>query len=169
MPAIVSTDDDCQYDATVESVLCALDRWTARNDGHHTEKRSARRFSLRAPVTVVTQLYGSGASVRIEAHSRNISVSGLAFVVPKRIRTSDQATDVLATTLLPPDSVIRVSVDRAGHDLRLVAKICRLRKVHDDLYECGVQFLGRDEMEAPAPPPADEPAEVQIDVAAIGE
>jgi len=169
MPATVSTDDDCQYDATVESVLCALDRWTARNDGHHTEKRKARRFALRAPVTVVTQFYGSGAAVRIEAYSRNISVSGLAFVVPKRIRVSDQATDVLATTVLPPDSVIRVNVDRQGHDLRLVAKICRLRKVHDDLYECGVQFLGRDEAEPVAQSPADEPAEVQTDVAGIGE
>lgn len=140
---------DCQLEATVETVLAALDRWTARNDGHHTEKRVARRFALRTPVIITTRHPATGTAFRVEAHSRNISVSGLAFVVPKRIRAAESAVDVLVTSLLTLDSLIRISVDREGRDLRLVARICRLRKVHDNLYECGVRFVGRDEGSAP--------------------
>ncbi len=42
---------------TVESVLCALERWTARNDGHHTEKRGTQRHFYRARIEVAAQHY----------------------------------------------------------------------------------------------------------------
>jgi hypothetical protein len=152
MPPGTLTLNDGDYSATVETVLSALDRWTARNDGHHTEKRSSRRFALRAPVNVVTRHSGNGLAVRIDAHTRNISVSGLAFVVPKRIQFAALGGEVLtATSLFTPDTTIAVSLDRDGHAIRLIAKICRLRKVHDDLYECGVMFVGRQE-DVPPPP-----------------
>lgn len=138
---VIATEAD-EYEATVETVLSALDRWTARNDGHHTEKRGARRFALRAPATITTRSAGDGRTHRVAAHTRNISVSGLAFVVPRRI---DLQGEVLtATSLFSADSTVTVSLDRDQHEIRLIAKVCRLRKVHDDLYECGVMFIGRD-------------------------
>ncbi len=74
-----------EYITTVDMVLSALDRWNARNDGHHTEKRTTRRFPFRGIVRI-TAAY-SGQVVHFEAPTRDISVNGMCFLVARRIRT----------------------------------------------------------------------------------
>lgn len=141
-------------DATVESVLSALDRWMERNDGHHTEKRTTQRFPFRGSIVVTARHAATGALVQFEAPTRDISVSGLSFVVSRQIRTeSVEGNIVLASAILTPETKIVVTLNRGDHDLILVAEIRRVRKVHDNLYECGVRFVGRDETVPPAAPP----------------
>lgn len=139
----IETPASTALNETVESVLCALDRWTARNDGHHTEKRATRRHPYRALVQVTAPHNSVIAEVRFFAHTRDISVSGLSFVVSKKIPTGVVGHVVQATSLLQPNKEVVICVPHGDHDVNLVAEIRRLRKVHDNLYECGVQFVGR--------------------------
>ncbi len=129
---------------TVESVLCALDRWTARNDGHHTEKRVTQRHSYRVRVEVTAQHASIPTPIRFSAFTRDISVSGLSFVVAKNIPSDASGQVVQATALLQLEKVVSICLPHGDHDMSLVAEIRRLRKVHDNLYECGVRFVERD-------------------------
>ncbi len=158
-----------QFDETVESVLCALDRWTARNDGHHTEKRATRRHAFRAQVEVAARVASSQDVVRFHAFTRDISVSGLSFVVAKHIPSEFGGQVVLASSLLTEEKMILVCLPHGDHEVNLFGEIRRLRKVHDNLYECGVKFVGRDagggaETNAEtAPEPAPESSDEQPD------
>lgn len=132
-----------EYITTVDMVLSALDRWNARNDGHHTEKRTTRRFPFRGIVRI-TAAY-SGQVVHFEAPTRDISVNGMCFLVARRIRTDLLGQNIIpAGALLTLGARIVTSLNRDGHNILLVSEIRRLRRVHDNLYECGVQFVARD-------------------------
>jgi len=140
-------------DETVETVLCALDRWTARNDGHHTEKRATRRHPYRALIEVAAQLPNYKDVVRFEAFTRDISVAGLAFVVSRQIPSEFGGQVVTAAGLLVPEKIILIRLPHGDHNVNLLAEIRRLRKVHDNLYEFGVRFVSREiEPTSPASP-----------------
>lgn len=140
-------------DPIVESVLCALDRWTARNDGHHTEKRSDRRHPYRAQVRVTATDPSTADEIRFSVVTRDISVSGLSFVVAKMIRPDAGKKAIHAPTLLLPEHEIVIEMPHGDTAVVLTAEVRRVRKVHDDLYECGVRFVGR----RSGLPAADEP------------
>ncbi|MDZ4782775.1 MAG: PilZ domain-containing protein [Planctomycetia bacterium] len=153
-----------EFDETVESVLCALDRWTARNDGHHTEKRTTRRHAFRAQVEVAARVASSQEIVRFHAFTRDISVSGLSFVASKHIHSEVGGQVILTSGLLTEEKVILICLPHGDHEVNLFGEIRRLRKVHDNLYECGVKFVGRD-ANGDAEPAAEAPPETATETA----
>ena len=113
-------------------VIDTLDRWAERLTGHHTQRRSFPRTSVRAQITVYVpngQVFAGECndSVSFQAWTRNISSNGLSFVYPQFVKLSK----------------FIVSLDSSKGPLFFNAEIVRIREVHEDHWEYGARLLGR--------------------------
>jgi PilZ domain len=117
-------------------VISMLDRWSDRLEGHYTQKRTSQRKSFRSRITIYIPSNDSLAGESEEATSfqawaRNISQSGLAFLYKGNIKLDK------IIVCLDPDT-------KGIHWLN--AEFVRIRQVHNDFWEYGVKFTGRQEM-----------------------
>ncbi|MFN0199018.1 MAG: PilZ domain-containing protein [Planctomycetaceae bacterium] len=113
-------------------VIDSLDRWAERLEGHHNQRRSFPRTSVRTQISIYIPngraFAGEGHdSASFQAWTRNISSNGVSFVYPQFVKLSK----------------FIVSLDSSKGPLFFNAEIVRIREVHEDHWEYGARLLGR--------------------------
>ncbi len=117
-------------------VISMLDRWSDRLDGHCTQKRKSSRKPFRSRITIYIPSSDSVAgesaeATNVQAWSRNLSQTGLAFIYKGHIKEEK------LVICLDPDTT-------GSHWFN--AEIMRSRQVHNDFWEYGVRLINRAEM-----------------------
>ncbi len=113
-------------------VIDTLDRWAERLSGHHTQRRSFPRKSLRAQITIYVPEGHAVAgecsdSVSFQAWTRNVSSNGISFVYSRFVKLSK----------------FIISLDTGKGPIWFNAEIVRSRQVHEGHWEFGARLLGR--------------------------
>jgi hypothetical protein len=161
-PGFKTTHEVDMDSSRYQQVLAAIRQWDKINDGHHAEKRPGERLNFNGnPILVVTlpatagdELHAEPQSISFSVSGRNISRSGMSFLASRVIMpvlASDETPIVQLEDVLIVPSELTVGLPEHGSDGLhwLVAKLVRLRRVHEELLEGGVQFL-RKQDSAPA-------------------
>ncbi|WP_339735182.1 PilZ domain-containing protein [uncultured Gimesia sp.] len=121
----------------IQETLEMLDNWSSRLDGHCSQKRADERSDYRQLISLYvarSDLNGGESGEDDEAlelivvTARNLSRSGLSFLHPQSLRTEK--------------IIVALGEDKKDR-IYLQSKIVRRRQVHNDLWEFGVQFVGR--------------------------
>lgn len=117
----------------IQETLEMLDNWSSRLEGHCSQKRAEDRTEYRQLISVyvprseLTEDDNADLEM-VVVTARNLSRSGLSFLHSQSLRS---------------DKVI-VALGQDKKDcIYLQSKIVRRRQVHNDLWEFGVQFVGR--------------------------
>lgn len=139
-----------------ERAIAALRHWDEINFGHQTEKRASERFEyygrpvlkVELPTKQEVEGYDQPQQISVRLWGRNLSCGGMSFLTAREI------IPVLASDTTPiirvEDDLLKISQELAiglprdqdeCNTLWLGAKIARIRRLHDGLIECGVQFL----------------------------
>ena len=142
----------------LREALEKLQRWDAKNAGHQSEKRSGERhvYETQSIVIVVPHdetcdLAGEALSAEnsssFSACTRNLSRSGLSFIVPREVLpsvTGENFAPLCLEKLLTAERKVHVAMAmKSGPPLWVEGKVVRFRPIHDGLYECGLQFLAK--------------------------
>ncbi len=117
----------------IQETLKMLDKWSARFEGHCTQKRSAERTKYRQ----VIGLYLPGA----ERNAGN--VDDMEFIVVTTRNLSRSGLSFLHTKNIQPEKIIVALGQDKNNCIYMEGKIVRRRQVHNDLWEFGVLFTGR--------------------------
>ena len=140
--------------------LQKLQRWDAKNAGHQSEKRSGERYFYESQSIVIfipldehSDLAGAECSpensISFPACARNLSRSGLSFIVPRELLprvTGENFSPLCLEKLLTVERKIHVAMaTKTGAPLWVQCKVVRFRPIHDGLFECGLQFLAKNE------------------------
>tara|TARA_R110002111_G_scaffold1157_1_gene8186 strand:+ start:50665 stop:51039 length:375 start_codon:yes stop_codon:yes gene_type:complete len=117
----------------IQETLEMLDKWSARLEGHCSQKRAEERTEYRQVIGIYipgTERNGGAADDMelIVVTSRNLSRSGLSFLHTKNLQS---------------EKVILALGHDKKHCIHMESKIVRRRQVHHDLWEFGVLFTGR--------------------------
>ncbi|MFH1304313.1 MAG: PilZ domain-containing protein [Planctomycetota bacterium] len=117
----------------VQETLEILDKWSARLEGHCSQKRSDERMEYRQLIGIYLPGAGQNGDDNddpgmIVVTSRNLSRSGVSFLHSQNLRS---------------DKIILALGQDKNHCIYMESKIVRRRQVHNDLWEFGVQFVGR--------------------------
>ncbi|HZZ70932.1 MAG TPA: PilZ domain-containing protein [Pirellulales bacterium] len=141
---------------SLHAALEKLQKWDDKNAGHQSEKRSGERFGYKnRPVVIVVPASESAArgrecgeaSVSFPVYTRNLSRSGLSFLIPREVFPrvlTDAVLPVYVQDLLTVGREIQVGMPmNNGEVLWVVSKIIRTRLIHEGLSECGLQFVSK--------------------------
>lgn len=117
----------------VQDTLEILDNWSSRLEGHCSQKRSDDRteYRQRMNIYVPRSDLGEGDDNDMDlivVTARNLSRSGLGFLHSQNLQS---------------DKIIVALGKDKDHCIYMECKIVRRRQVHNDLWEIGVQFVGR--------------------------
>ncbi|QDU79504.1 hypothetical protein Pla110_12140 [Polystyrenella longa] len=122
-----------KQEKAAEEVLSILDRWDARMQGHHNQKRQYSRNPYRTKMTVfIPQSDGmvgeSSESTSFTVWSRNISQGGVSFIYPGQLQHGKY--------------LMCLDPEKSG-SLWFLVEIVRSRQVHNEFYEFGAKMLER--------------------------
>ncbi|MAT16375.1 MAG: pilus assembly protein PilZ [Planctomyces sp.] len=122
-----------KLERSAEEVLSILERWDAKNQGHHTQKRQYSRKPYRTKMTVFIPQSEGMAGESMEATSftvwsRNISQGGVSFIYPGQLQHGRY--------------LICLDPEKSG-SLWFLVEILRSRQVHNEFWEYGANMLER--------------------------
>ena len=120
----------------IQDTLDILDNWSNRLEGHCSQKRSAKRTKYRQLINIYVPNNEASAGEEDDfgmtvVVSRNLSRTGVSFLHSK---------------ILPADKIVVALSQDKENCVYMEGIITRRRQVHNDLWEFGVQFIGRTEM-----------------------
>ncbi|UCE58753.1 MAG: HEAT repeat domain-containing protein [Phycisphaerales bacterium] len=110
----------------LDELLTDLDRGSALSEGRWADKRRATRRRVRLPCTVRFLMPDGETVLTMEAHTRDISRSGLGFVTRKHFTRSAP--------------VLIVIESHKGKPRKLTGKVAYSRVVQENWYLTGVEF-----------------------------
>lgn len=142
--------------AEARRAFASLDKWDLSRSGNHASKREFERRQYRTGVILslcVTGLLKDAPGLHtifVVAYGRNISTSGLGFLVDRTLYpidgVSNDAPALEITQVLSVGSHLSCGLLQPPADtIWLDAEVMRMRNVPDEMFEVGVHFDGRRE------------------------